>query len=322
MRPAFYDAEQVADLLDYPGCIKAMRQAMTSLSQERHEQPLRQVVEIGPGRRLGVMSGSLTAANAFGAKVVSVFPDPAAPGRTRHQGVVMAYDAATGSVACLADAEAVTRIRTACASAAATDVLARPDARVLAVFGGGVQAAAHIRALGLVRPLERVLIWSRSVEQSRERAEGLSQELGFHVSAASGAQAAAQAADIICTVTSAIEPVVYGDWVSPGTHVNLVGSSYLGPVEIDSRLVAKARYIADHRPSVLSQASELAVARAAGVVDDTHVVGEIGDVFAGVLSGRQAAEQITLYKSLGHVVQDLAAAAYLHGRALSEGLRR
>ena len=129
------------------------------------------------------------------------------------------------------------------------------------------------------------------------------------------AREVAERADVICTVTSSSQPVLLSEWVRPGTHINLVGSSYLGPVEVDTDLVARARYIADYRPGVLAQAAELAVARDAGAIDDTHVVGEIGEVFAGRLRGRENDDQVTIYKSLGHVVQDLAAVAYLHARA-------
>jgi ornithine cyclodeaminase len=143
----------------------------------------------------------------------------------------------------------------------------------------------------------------------------MSKRLGRTIAAVSDGQEAAARADVICTVTSSAEPVLLSEWVRPGTHINLVGSSYLGPVEVDSALVARARYIADYCPGVLAQAAELAVAREAGLIDDTHVVGEIGDVLAGRIAGRENDSQVTVYKSLGHVVQDLAATTYLHQRA-------
>jgi ornithine cyclodeaminase len=316
MSAPYYGAQAVTRLLDYAGCTRAMREAMAALSAGA-EQPLRQILQIEPGRMFGLMPGSLPAVGVFGAKLVSVFPDPARDGRGRHRGVVVAYDVATGEVKCLADAETVTEIRTACASAAATDALARPDARVLAVFGLGVQAGSHVRALCGVRAFERVLLWGRDYDRTRARAAQLAAELGVPITAARFAREAASA-DVICTVTGSSEPVLLGDWVQPGAHVNLVGSSYLGPVEVDSALVAKGRYFADYGPSVLAQASELAAARQAGLVDDSHVVGEIGQVFAGTLEGRQSPEQLTIYKSLGHVSQDLAAAAYLHARATQQ----
>jgi ornithine cyclodeaminase len=318
MTPPFYDAAAVERLLDYPGAIAAMRAAMLALSAAGKDQPLRQIVKVSPRMMFGVMPGDLAALDAFGAKLVSVGEDPARPGRSRHQGVVVSFNAQSGSVQALGDAEAITAIRTACSSAAATDALARKDARVLAIFGTGTQAEHHIRALAAIRPWSRILVWGRSGEAAAAMARSLSDELSLPVEAASDPVNAARAADVICTVSGAATPILLGAWVRPGTHLNVVGSSFLGPVEIDTPLVASARYIADYRPGVLAQGSELAVARAAGAVGDTHVVGEIGEVYAGTLPGRQHAEQITLYKSLGHVVQDLAALAYLHGRALAE----
>jgi ornithine cyclodeaminase len=315
MSIAFYDAAQVEELLDYPGCVEAMRRAMTALSNGERPQPLRQIFTVGKDSMFGTMPGELQALSTFGAKLVSVFADPERPGCTRHQGVVVAYDGETGAVSCIADAEPITKIRTACATAAATDALARDGAEVLAVFGTGVQAESHLRALPLVRPFREILLWGRSPEKTREFAARMTKEVGQPITPVADAREATARADVICTVTSAREPVVLAEWVKPGTHINLVGSSYLGPVEVDAALVAKARYVADYRPGVLAQAAELAVARDAGMIDDTHVIGEIGEVFGGRLRGRENDSQITIYKSLGHVVQDLAAAAYLHERA-------
>ncbi|HEX7883664.1 MAG TPA: ornithine cyclodeaminase family protein, partial [Afipia sp.] len=308
----FYDAETVAGLLDYPGCIAAMRNAMAALSTCDRDQPLRQIVSLREGAMFGVMPGDLSSSGCFGAKLISVFHDPEDPRRSRHRGVVAAFDAATGELKCLADAEPVTAIRTACATAAATDALARADAQVLAVFGTGMQAETHLRAVRLVRPFAELIAWGRSPEAFASR---MSAELGVPVTPVADARKAAERADVICTVSGSHEPILRGEWVQPGTHVNLVGSSALGAVEIDTALVTMARYIADYRPGVLTQGSEFAAARSAGAVTDDHVVGEIGEVFAGRLTGRQNAAQVTLYKTLGHIVQDLAAAAYIHARA-------
>ena len=315
MTIAFFDAARVEELLDYPGCIDAVRSAMIALSSGGRPQPLRTIWPVGDGEMWGIMPGDLSALSAFGAKLVSVFRDPALAGRTRHQGVVVAFDGVTGAVSCIADAEPITRIRTGCASACATDALARKDVRVLAIFGTGVQAEAHLRALPLVRDFEEILMWGRSAEKTRRFAEEMSSTIGRAIVAVADAEEAARRADVICTVTSSREPVVLGEWVKPGTHLNLVGSSMLGPVEVDTALVAKARYVADYRPGVIAQGAELAVARDAGAVDDSHVVAEIGEVLGGKIAGRETDEQITIYKSLGHVAQDLAATAYLHQRA-------
>jgi len=315
----FFDAAQVEALLDYPGCIAAMRQAMIALSTGEREQPLRTIWPLGDGDMWGIMPGDLAALSTFGAKLVSVFGDPGRPGRTRHQGVVVAFDGVTGAVSCIADAEPITMIRTACATAVATDALARKDAEVLAIFGCGVQAEAHLRAVPLVRKFREILVWGRSPEKAQGLAEAMSGQIGQTITAvADGADAAARA-DVICTVSSSPEPILLNEWVRPGTHINLVGSSMLGPAEVDAALVARARYVADYRPGALAQGAELAAARDAGLVDDAHVIGEIGEVLAGRLRARENDEQITIYKSLGHVAQDLAAADYLQRRAAGRG---
>jgi ornithine cyclodeaminase len=310
----FYDAAEVDELLDYPGCIEAVRRAMIALSSGERPQPLRQIFTVGDDEMFGTMPGELQALSTFGAKLVSVFGDPERPGRSRHQGVVIAYDGETGAVSCIADAEPITQIRTGCASAVATDALARADAEVLAIFGTGIQAEAHLRAVPLVRDFREILLWGRSAERTEKFAARMSEGLGRTITPVLNGEEAAARADVICTVTSSAKPVLLGEWVKPGTHINLVGSSLLGPVEVDTALVAKARYFADYRPGVLAQGAELAVARDAGAVDDSHVVGEIGEVLAGRIAGREHDSQITIYKSLGHVAQDLASAAYMNER--------
>jgi ornithine cyclodeaminase len=315
MTIALFDAAQVEALLDYRGCIDAVRKAMTALSSGERAQPLRQIWSVGDGEMWGIMPGDLAALSSFGAKLVSVFHEPGSTSRTRHQGVVVAFDGKTGAVSCIADAEPITRIRTGCASAVATDALARADSEVLAIFGTGTQAEAHLRALPLVRNFREILLWGRSPEKTRVFADQMSDQIGLPITPLSDGREAAATADVICTVTSSREPVLFAEWVKPGVHINLVGSSMLGPVEIDTPLVAKARYIADYRPGAIAQGAELAVARDAGLVDDSHVVGEIGEVLAGRIPGRENDEQVTIYKSLGHVAQDLASAAYLQSKA-------
>ncbi|HEX3844019.1 MAG TPA: hypothetical protein VHV80_06640, partial [Steroidobacteraceae bacterium] len=246
----FYGPREVRAALDYDGCIAAVRTAMADLSADGPPQPLRSIFEIAPAKLLGVMPGTLAAPNGFGAKVLSVFADPEQQGRSAHRGVVVLFDRDTGRVSCLADAGEVTEIRTAAASAVATEALARPDARTLAIFGCGAQAASHVRALTRVRRFERVRVWGRSVQRASRFAERLGREMGITIEAVADGREAA-AADVICTVTGSRTPVLLGDWVRPGTHVNVVGSSHAGPVEIDPALVLASRYIVDSRRSAL-----------------------------------------------------------------------
>ena len=311
----FYGPEQVRAALDYEGCIAAVRGAMADFSADAKPQPLRSIFELAPAKFFGLMPGALVAPHGFGAKVLSVFGDPAQPGRSAHRGVVVLFDRDTGHVTCIADAGQVTEIRTAAASAVATDVLARPDARALTVLGCGAQADSHIRALVRVRHFEEVLVWGRTAVRAADFAERMQREVGVPVRAVTEAREAASAADVICTVTSSPTPVLLGEWVRPGTHVNVVGSSFAGPVEVDHALVRMSRYIVDSRRSALAAAAEFLLAKEAGLIDDSHIVAEIGEVLLGRIPGRRSPQEITVYKSLGHIVQDLAAATYLHARA-------
>lgn len=314
-RIPFYGPEAVRTGLDYDGCIAVVRGAMADFSADGKPQPLRSIFELAPAKFFGLMPGALVASHGFGAKLLSVFADAARPGRSAHRGVVVLFDGDSGEVACIADAGEVTEIRTAAASAVATDALARPDARTLAIFGCGVQAASHVRALVRVRQLERILVWGRCAERAAGFAEQMHREVGIAVTAVADGREAAAAADIICTVTSSRTPVLLGEWVRPGTHVNAVGSSHAGPVEIDHALVRASRYIVDSRRSALAAAAEFLLAKEAGLIDDDHIVAEIGEVLLGRIPGRRSPEEITVYKSLGHIVQDLAAVSYLHSRA-------
>ena len=311
----FYGPERVRALLDYAGCIAAVRSAMAEFTADGKPQPLRTIFEIAPAKAFGLMPGTLAAPQGFGAKVLSVFADPTRAGRSAHRGVVVLFDRESGHLACIGNAGEVTEIRTAAASAVATDALARRDARTLAIFGCGAQAASHIRALVRVRELERILVWGRSMERAAGFAQQMEREVGIRISAVADGREAAAAADIICTVTGSRTPVLLGDWVRPGTHVNAVGSSHPGPVEIDHALVRMSRYVADSRRSALAAAAEFLLAKEAGLIDDSHIVAELGEVLLGRVPGRTAPQEITLYKSLGHIVQDLAAVSYLHARA-------
>jgi ornithine cyclodeaminase/alanine dehydrogenase-like protein (mu-crystallin family) len=298
-------AEEVARLLPYEQCIPLMREAMIALSQGRTRQLLRSILDMPEGRAFGSMLGAMLDDGTFGAKLVSVYPDNFARGSHSHQGVVVLFDATTGAPSAILEAGEITAIRTAAASAAATDALARADARSLAILGYGEQARRHVQAIRCVRELDRITIWGRSHEKARAFAERVGGE------AAASVEDAVAGADIICTVSAAAEPILEGRWVADGAHVNAVGSSRAGPAEIANDLVARARFFADHRPGVLAQGAEFIRAREAGLIGEAHLLGEIGEVMAGTLLGRTQDDDVTIYKSLGSIVQDLAAAQHI-----------
>lgn len=310
--------DEVRQHLDLPSCIALMREAMIALSTGRTQQLLRSVIDLGGSNAFGVMPGAMGDAG-FGAKLVSVFPHNLRYPKQSHQGLIALFDAASGAPVCLVHGGEVTAIRTAAASAAATDVLARSDARTLAILGYGEQAWQHALAIRHVRPIERLSIWGRDIELARLLAQRIYGALGLPTVAATSVEQAVADADIICTTTAATDPILFSRQVADGAHLNVVGSSRPGPVEIDSALVVRSRFFADHREGVLRQGAEFIRARDAGLIDERHVLGEIGEVMTGVLAGRQQASDVTLYKSLGSIVQDLACASFLYAGALKEG---
>lgn len=303
----FIDQSEVRRRLTYDRAIPIVRAAMIAFSRGETRQLLRSIIPLAEGRMFGIMPGAMGETAAFGAKLISVFPDNFAKGIQSHQGLVLIFDPDTGAPVCVAHAGEVTAIRTAAASAVATDALALPDAGVMAVLGYGEQAETHIRAIRRVRSLTEVRVWGRSAEKAEAFAGRMAAETGLKITACPSAEVAVADAQIICTLTSAREPILLDAWVATGTHLNLVGSSFAGPVEVDNDLVARSRFIADSREGVLAQGAEFLRARAAGLIGDHHIAGEIGQVLDGKIAGRQSADQVTAYKSLGHIVQDLAA---------------
>lgn len=308
----FIDRDEVAHRLTYERCIPIVRNAMIALSRGETVQLLRSYIPLSDERVFGVMPGALGAHAPFGAKLISIFRNNAAQDRQSHQGLVLLFDPESGSPVCIVDGSELTAIRTAAASAVATDVLALPNAHRLAIFGTGEQALTHLRAISRIRDLTSAVVWGRSSEKAQAFAKQHQNEFSFAITAATTAEEAAANAGIICTVTGATEPILHGAWVRPGTHVNVVGSSHPGPVEVDGDLVVRSRFIADSREGILRQGAEFLRAKEAGLIGDDHIVAEIGEVLDGKIEGRRSPDDITLYKSIGHIVQDLASAWELY----------
>ncbi len=228
------DEAAVLERLDIEGCRTAVRAAMIALSAGETRQLPRSIIPIGAGRLFGQMPGALITGGYFGAKLVSVFAEPDRPGRTAHQGVVVLFDADSGQAICVADAGAITLIRTAAGTAVATDALAVPDAERLTIMGHGHQAGAHIEALARVRPLREVKVWGRSVERAGAFCAEMAGRTGLSVIPVANPREAVAEAQIVCTVTGAVEPVLFADWLAPGTHVNLVGASVASAAEAEA----------------------------------------------------------------------------------------
>jgi ornithine cyclodeaminase/alanine dehydrogenase-like protein (mu-crystallin family) len=302
-------------------CIEAVARAMRTLSTGGADVPLRTVMQLPGGRNFfGVMPGYLDDPRGLGAKIITVYPDNANRGLPSHLGLVVLFDAEIGFPLAVMDAAEITAIRTAAASAVATRALARKDAAHLAILGTGEQAVTHLEAISKVRTLRSVRVWSRSIEKAERFAEAQGPRLSVRVEASKTAEDAVKGADIVCTVTASREPVLNGAWLGRGVHVNLVGASRLNAREADDDVVTGSRFFVDSRTSARAEAGELKHAMDAGLVSESHILGEIGDVLNGSVVGRTGEQDLTVYKSLGVAAQDLAAAHIIYERAVRDGI--
>jgi ornithine cyclodeaminase/alanine dehydrogenase-like protein (mu-crystallin family) len=297
------DADTIRRLAPPERLIGWMREAMVAVSRRDVVLPLRQGMSLPEGAgAIGIMPGFVGGSTASaGVKLVSLVPPERRKGSS-HLGLMVLYDAEGLVPQAILCGATITALRTAAVSAMATDTLSRPDAHVLAVLGAGEQAKAHIDALRQVRSFDDVRIWARRFDA----AQALAIEIGG--TAMPSIEATVAGADVICTTTSAREPILTGALVQPGAHVNLVGSSFPEAREVDDELVAKSRFFIDFLPSTMAQAGEFLHALQAGMITERHIAGEIGAVLDGKVEGRQTAQDITVYKSLGVAAQDIVTA--------------
>lgn len=316
------DQEQVTALLGMRECMGVMEDALRAMARGGAVLPLRTMLRI-PGDRgvFGVMPSYLDPPDAIGLKAITVFPGNEGTRHDSHQGVVLLFEARHGSLAAILDAASVTAIRTAAVSGVATRLLAREGAAELAILGSGVQADTHLDAVMVARPVSAVRVWSRSpANAARFVARARARYAGLKVDAVADAATAVRGAGVVCTVTAAREPVLRGEWLAPGTHVNAVGASLPTARELDSDAVARARLYVDRRESTLAESGDFRVPRDEGRFDDGHIVGELGELLEGRVPGRGSPAEITLFKSLGLAIEDLAAAHYVVGEAERQGI--
>jgi ornithine cyclodeaminase/alanine dehydrogenase-like protein (mu-crystallin family) len=316
-------AADVRALLPMADCIELMQRTMIAVSQGRVVLPLRTIL-VMPGERgmLGNMCAYLADPECFGAKLVSLSPRRP-PVHSSHLGVVLLFEPEHGYPVALLDAAEITAIRTAAASALATRLLAREDAGDLALLGAGEQARSHLEAMLCVRKLHRIRVWARDSERAAAFARQASARHGVSIEPCASVREAVAGADIICTVTKARDPMLHGECISPGAHLNVVGSSRADAAEVDTATVLRARFFVDHRESTINEGGEYLRALRTGAITPEHILAEIGEVAAGVKPGRRTADEVTLYKSLGIAPQDLASAHHTleQARARSVGQR-
>jgi len=304
------DADRVQQTLTMPACIELMADTQAALSRGDIKLPLRNSIEVSGGGQLLIMPGTHPGLNTFGVKLLSLFPGNRQRSKPVIQGYVVLFDADDGTPLALIEAASLTAIRTAAASAMATRLLANESASNLAILGYGVQAASHLEAMCCVRDIRTVKVWGPNPQRCAEFVDR-HQITGVTIEASTNVHEAVADADLICAVSSAREPIIEGSSLKAGVHINLVGAHSADAREADGLTLQKARVFTEVQTFALAESGDLLLAIASGHLRIEDIAGEIGEVVMNMISGRQNPEQITLYKSLGNVAQDLAAARYL-----------
>ncbi|HUK91406.1 MAG TPA: ornithine cyclodeaminase family protein [Blastocatellia bacterium] len=317
MKILVLDHSQVTELLEMSECIAVMQDALAALARGEMHQPLRTAtVPKGAGGVLGLMPAySYGPPPLFALKAVCIFPGNSAKGLDSHQGAVLLFSGETGQLLSMMDASAITSIRTAAVSAVATQLLARDDAGELALVGAGVQARAHLLAMACSRKIRRARVASLHPDRVSAFVEEMSPKVDFPVVPAASVEEAVKGADLIATTTTSRDPVLRREWISPGAHLNVIGSSVRTCREIDAETMASVRLFVDRRESTLNESGEYLFAAQEGAINPDHIVAEIGELLIGEKQGRTQAGQVTLFKSLGLAIEDLASARHLYDKA-------
>ena len=317
MKVVTLNGKQVADRLSMSKCIDLMANALKTLAEDASIQPLRSIMWL-PGKKglLGMMPAFEGDTGIMGIKVISVFPENQKADLSSHQGVILLFDSKNGKLLSIIDAEEVTAIRTAAVSAVATRSLANEDARNLAILGSGVQASRHLEAISLVRKIEKAKIWSRDHQHAEQLVRRESGNYNFKVEACKTVQQTVEDADIICTTTAAKEPILSGEWVKQGVHINAVGACTPSSRELDSKLVVRSKLFTDRRESLFNEAGDFLIPKKEGLIREEKIGGEIGEVLLKKVKGRESREEITIFKALGLAVEDLAAGYYVYKKSI------
>ena len=318
MRVLILSDADVRAVLDMAACISAVERALAGLARGEVHNPLRSIARApGAATLLGLMPAHRGGdAPAYALKEVVVALGNPQRGLDTHQGAVLLHDGTTGQLTAIANASAVTEIRTAAVSAVATRALARPGARTVAVVGAGVQGRSHVEAMRAVLGED---VEVRLASRTPARAQALAGEVGARVAA--GVEAAVDGADVVCTVTSAPEPVLRRAWLAPGVHVNAVGASLASARELDTETIRDAALFVDRRESALAESGDLLLAAADDpAIGAAHIVAELGEVLVGAHGGRASEDELTVFESLGLAVEDLAAVELAVARARERGI--
>ena len=313
--------EHVRSILPLPDLVACMESALARFSAGEVQQPLRTVLEVGPQKAwYGLMPACVEQPPLLGAKIVTVFTGNAERGLPTHMAMIVLLDPETGALQALMDGRYITEARTAAVSAVSARYLARPGASTLAIVGTGVQARSHLAAMEEVRALREVRVWSPKAA-SRERFVGEMQpRVRVPLRAAATAEDAVRGADLVVLATSSPAPVVEVSWIAPGSHIVSVGAPRRDQREMAPELTARGRLFVDSRAGALAESGDVVMGIAEGRFGADHVAGELGELVLGRVPGRRSEDEITIFKSLGMAIEDVAAADLVFRRAIEAGV--
>ena len=311
--------KQVQGLIDIDELIAALEQAHIQYSTGNAVMPVRLVVPLPQiDGRITSMPGYLNQDKALGMKVVTYFQNNPKQNLPAILATIMLFSAETGKMIAAMDGSYITAIRTACASAMATKVLANPQTPVLGILGAGVQARAHIQALARVRKLEKIKLYSPSGASAAALKQEMAPQVQATIEATKSPDEAVRNADLVVTVTTAKEPILNMDWLKPGVHINAVGSHRPDMREIDGATLARAKVVVDSQEAIMAECGDILLAIKEGSIAKEKIHGEIGEVLAGTKAGREHGDEVTLYKSVGIAIQDVATANLVYHKALKQ----
>ena len=304
-------AAEVIQTLDMGRSIELMKTALIALSNGDVKQMVRPVLPLYDRNLIGMMPAYYGTGKIAGVKILSVYPDNYKQSIPSHQGEMLVFETETGKVKAVVDADSLTGMRTAAVSAAVTAALARSEAKHLAILGAGLQGRRHLEAISLVRQLEGVTVWDLRPEAAVMYKQEMEEKLGIAVRVCSTVEEATKDADIICTLTPAQDPILFAKHVKAGTHINAVGACTPTARELSSDLMAQGRIFVDWKPAAILEAGDYLLALQEGAITEDAILGEVGQVLAGTLPGRNDDKEITIFEALGQAIQDLVIANYV-----------
>lgn len=296
-------------------CITVMENIFIQLEEDQAFNPLRSAMLIpGENGLLSMMPGYVNKQDIMGIKSVSVYPENANIGLESHQGSVTLFNALNGTPLAIMEAGQITAIRTAAVSGLATRILAKKNSKILAILGSGIQARTHIEAMTTILNLEEIRVWSKNKKNAKRLVEEQRKKYAIPFRPFDTVNEAIYNADIICTTTAAVEPILQGKYLMQGVHINAVGSSVRNTRELDGFAIKLSKLYVDKIESTINESGDFLMAKQEGTIDDNHIIGTLGEILTKQKKGRNNINDITLFKSLGLAVEDIATAFFIYDK--------